>query len=266
MAHFENESRELNLKLVYYGPPLSGKTTNLQTLHRFLKANARGRLMKLDAADDRTLFCDFLPVFWSSSTGMKIKLNVYTVPGQFMHRTTRKLLLAGTDGVIFVAAAQVEEAHGNENAWRSMKNKLLANSLDPDTLPIVVQFNKKDLPEARDSADLASLQEGRTEPIYAASALQGIGVLEPFFACMRLIFRAACSHHDLESRFGLHEASLLRELANQLELGAVGANLEEVIRAFGQTPDGSNLAQQSNNPQSHSRIDGLFGDKKDAGR
>lgn len=231
MAYFENESRELSLKLVYYGPPLSGKTTNLQCLHRFLKPSARGRLMKLDAADDRTLFCDFLPVFWNGPQGLRVKLNLYTVPGQFMHRTTRKLLLAETDGVIFVADSQVEEAQENENSWRSMKKKLLANGLDPDATPIVVQFNKHDLPAARGAQELAMLQEGRSEPIYTAAALQGVGVLEAFFACMRLVFRSACTEFELDKE-GISEGLLLRELANQLELSTVGANLDEVVRSF----------------------------------
>ena len=236
MAYFDKDSRELGLKLVYYGPPLSGKTTNLQCLHRFLKPAARGRLMKLDAADDRTLFCDFLPVFWQGPGTIRVKLNVYTVPGQFMHRTTRKLLLADTDGVIFVADSQVEEAQENENSWRSMKKKLSANGLDPDTTPIVVQFNKNDLPAARGAQELATLQEGRSEPIYTAAALSGVGVLEAFFACMRLMFRNACTAFALDQE-GISDGLLLRELANQLELNEVGANLEEVVRSFSANTD-----------------------------
>src|SRR5258706_14267156 len=105
--------REIALKIVYYGPPLSGKTTNLQALHHLLNGDSRGRLMTLDTADDRTLFFDVLPVFFKTQSGYKIKIKLYTVPGQVMHASTRRLVLEGADGAVFVADSQLDETKAN---------------------------------------------------------------------------------------------------------------------------------------------------------
>src|SRR5690606_2750690 len=113
MVQFNHTQREITLKLVYYGPALSGKTTNLQVIHQFLKPESRGRLMTLDTADDRTLFFDLLPVFFKTHAGFKVKLKLYTVPGQVMHNSTRRIVLSGADGVMFVADSQRCEAKAN---------------------------------------------------------------------------------------------------------------------------------------------------------
>src|SRR5919198_3942720 len=148
MVAFNNESREIALKVVYYGPALSGKTTNLQALFQKIDPKVRGRLMTLDTKDDRTLFFDMMPVFFRSAAGAKVKLKLFTVPGQVMHESTRRIVLQGSDGIVFVADARRSETAVTRSYWTNMLANLEANTLDPRTLPLVVQLNKLDLPDA----------------------------------------------------------------------------------------------------------------------
>src|SRR3990172_10501929 len=150
MVAFNNELREIALKVVYYGPALSGKTTNLQSLFQKIDPKVRGRLMTLDTKDDRTLFFDMMPVFFRTTSGVKVKLKLYTVPGQVMHESTRRIVLQGTDAVAFVADGRRSEAASTLAYWNNMLKNLEANGLDPKSLPLVIQKNKMDLPDVRD--------------------------------------------------------------------------------------------------------------------
>jgi signal recognition particle receptor subunit beta len=187
--HFDEAQRELTLKVVYYGPALSGKTTNLQMLHQMIVPTARGRVLALDTADERTLFFDLLPVFFEAGDGLSIKVRVFSVPGQFMHRAARRLLLAGVDAVAFVADSQVGEARTNTDAWTSMMADLREQGIDPKKLPVVVQFNKRDLPDVRSDDDLADLRARAPQPVISAIATRGEGVLETLFWSLILVFR-----------------------------------------------------------------------------
>src|SRR5512136_256357 len=149
MVQFNPETREIAVKVVYYGPALSGKTTNLQALFQKIDPKVRGRLMTLDTKDDRTLFFDMMPVFFKTQAGVKVKLKLYTVPGQVMHESTRRIVLQGTDAVAFVADGRRSEAAPTLAYWNNMLRNLEANGVDWRTLPIVVQLNKKDLPDTR---------------------------------------------------------------------------------------------------------------------
>src|SRR5512135_1827999 len=149
MVAFNHETREIAIKVVYYGPALSGKTTNLQALFQRIDPKVRGRLMMLDTKDDRTLFFDMMPVYFRSASGVKVKLKLYTVPGQVMHESTRRIVLQGTDAIAFVADGRRSEAAVTLAYWNNMLANLEANGLDPHTLPIVLQLNKRDLPGAR---------------------------------------------------------------------------------------------------------------------
>src|SRR3954469_14000309 len=138
MAQVDFTERQLTLKLVYYGPPLSGKTSNLRALHAAVDKLNRGRLMTLDTRDDRTLFFDLLPIFFRASN-FSFRIKVYTVPGQPVHEATRKVVLAGTDGVVFVADSRPDQREANRASWHNLTANL--KSLDLD-VPVIVQYNK----------------------------------------------------------------------------------------------------------------------------
>ena len=135
---FSSAQREIVIKIVYYGPPLSGKTTNLQSIHKLLGAKTCGRLTTLDTADDRTLFFDLLPLIVSSASGYKIKIKLFTVPGQVIHAATRRLVLQGADGIVFVADSQLAEAKTNNEFWKGMKGHIAENGLNPSNVPTVI--------------------------------------------------------------------------------------------------------------------------------
>ena len=145
-------SRELTIKLVYYGPALSGKTTNLQALHAASTPDTTGRLMTLETRDDRTLFFDLLPLTFGSERGLSIRLKVFTVPGQVIHSSTRRLVLQGADGVAFIADSRVAETENNAEAFRDLRENLKQNGINPKQIPLVLQFNKRDLPGVRAEA------------------------------------------------------------------------------------------------------------------
>ena len=212
MVQFNHAQREITLKIVYYGPALSGKTTNLQMIHQFLDPQSRGRLMSLDTADDRTLFFDLLPVFFKSKTGFKVKIKLYTVPGQIMHTSTRRIVLSGADGVVFIADSQRSEAKANNDAWRSMMENLRQNGITPDAIPIAIQFNKRDLPNVRTDQEIEEIKAKSKEPVFAAVAIRGEGVLETLFALLKLTYRNLTSKYDFEGKFGISEAEFLRAI------------------------------------------------------
>jgi signal recognition particle receptor subunit beta len=212
MVQFDHSRREIILRVVFYGPGLSGKTTNLQMIHRLLDPQSRGRLMSLDTADDRTLFFDLLPVFFHSKGGFKVKIKLYTVPGQIMHQATRRIVMTGADGVVFIADSQRSEAKANTDAWKSMFENLKENGLDTETVPIVIQFNKRDLPNTRTEEELEQIRHNSKEPVFSAVAIRGEGVLETLFALLQLMFRNLNRQYEFESKFGLSESEFLRAI------------------------------------------------------
>src|SRR5262245_24458586 len=145
MVQLNLKAKEMTIKIVYYGPAMSGKTTNLQQIHNCLDSDLRGRLMTLDTKNDRTLFFDLLPVQFESKSGFTVKLKLFTVPGQVIHNSTRKLVLQGADGVAFIADSQVDQWKNNLESFKNLRENLKINGFDPDTFPLVVQFNKRDL-------------------------------------------------------------------------------------------------------------------------
>jgi signal recognition particle receptor subunit beta len=209
--------RELSLKVVYYGPGLSGKTTNLQAIHKRLDTASRGRLMTLDTADDRTLFFDLLPIFFQSEGGLKVKIKLYTVPGQVMHNSTRRLVLRGADGVAFIADSQRSQSRANNEYWQNMLSNLRENGIEYGQIPIVVQFNKRDLPDIRSSEELAEIARRGREPIYEAIAIQGVGVLETFHGLLQLTWRDLEKKHGLKRKFALEEATFLKAVFDKLD-------------------------------------------------
>lgn len=198
---FNVSQREIVLKVVYYGPPLSGKTTNLQAIHQMLDPSIRGRLTTLDTSDDRTLFFDLLPVVVHLVSGYGIKLKLFTVPGQVVHAATRRLVLSGADGVIFVADSRISEARLNNEYWHGMRHYLAENGLDPATIPIVIQFNKRDLPGVRSDADLEAIRTKSNNPLIPAVAIRGDGVLDTLETLLRVIFVDLTRRYNFEKKF-----------------------------------------------------------------
>ncbi|MCS6912970.1 MAG: GTPase domain-containing protein [Myxococcales bacterium] len=222
MAQVDFSRREITIKLVYYGPALSGKTTNLQALHARLTDAHRSRLLTLETANDRTLFFDLLPIALPHSSGPKVVLKLMTVPGQVMHNNTRRLVLRGADGVAFVADSRISETRANNEAYAHLRANLRDNGLDPDAIPIVIQFNKRDLPAEliRSEQELAQIARRGRERIITASALRGEGVVETFFALAALVWDALERQLGLGSRHGIDKAFLLRELGRRLNASA----------------------------------------------
>ena len=165
--------REIAIKLVYYGPALSGKTTNLRSLHQLTTEQSRGRLMTLETKDDRTLFFDMLPLTLraegaNSSSGMTLQIKIFTVPGQVLHASTRRLVLQGADGIAFIADSQVSETEHNAASFLDLRKNLTDLSLSLKSLPVVIQFNKRDLPKVRSDEEIASLAGRGREPVFKA--------------------------------------------------------------------------------------------------
>jgi signal recognition particle receptor subunit beta len=215
MVQINMAEREIVLKFVYYGPALSGKTTNLQKLHELLATSSRGEMVTLDTADDRTLYFDFLPVTFGTESGFAVKLKLFTVPGQVMHRSTRKVVLAGADAVAFIADSQRASASANAYSWRDMEANLKSNGIDFDAMPKVVQFNKRDLPDIKPLDDIRAAWGDM--PTFPAVATSGEGVLETFRELLRFTYRALDTKHSFQEKFGVSEDDFLKGVLHKLD-------------------------------------------------
>ena len=180
--------RELNLKVVYYGPALSGKTTNLEQIHLKVNPERRGELISLKTTEDRTLYFDFLQLELGKISGLTPKIHLYTVPGQTYYEASRKLVLRGADGVVFVADSATNRLDKNIEAWENMKVHLDSLNLPPD-LPVVVQFNKRDLPNAVSPLNLSNRLNINGHPTFEAVAVQGQGVFDTLKAIINLVVK-----------------------------------------------------------------------------
>lgn len=210
------QARELTIKLVYYGPALSGKTTNLQALHQCADEKATGRLMTLETRDDRTLFFDLLPLTFHSEGGLAVRVKVFTVPGQVIHAATRRLVVQGADGIAFIADSQQSETQANATAFVDLKDNLKAHGIQLKKMPLVIQFNKRDLPKVRSDEEIAKLAAQGKEPVYLAVATRGDGVVESFVGLLHLTWKTLNRIHDLDRKFGFDSARFLRQVANAL--------------------------------------------------
>jgi mutual gliding-motility protein MglA len=232
--------REIALKLVYYGPALSGKTTNLRSLHQLTSDDARGRLMTLETKDDRTLFFDMLPLTFKSESaangqGMTLRIKIFTVPGQVLHASTRRLVLQGADGIAFIADSQVGETEHNAASFLDLRRNLAELSLSLKQMPVVIQFNKRDLPRIRSDEEIAVLAARGREPVFKASAVNGQGVLETFFALLHVTWNKLDTEHQLAPMLGIERGDLPKMAARLLGVktdvptllsSCVGGNLE----------------------------------------
>lgn len=210
------KARELTLKLVYYGPALSGKTTNLQAVHELVAPDSRGRLMTLETKDDRTLFFDLLPLSVHAGRGLSIRIKLFTVPGQVIHNATRRLVLQGADGVAFIADSQRAETKANAAAFVNLRQNLIENGIEPGALPLVIQFNKRDAPDVRSDAEIDALAAKGKEPVYKAVALRGQGVLETLMGLVDITWQRLETEHQLSEKFGVRSDALLDEVRAKL--------------------------------------------------
>ncbi len=187
MSSINYSSREINCKIVYYGPGLCGKTTNLQYIYNKTNPDAKGKMISLATETERTLFFDFLPLSLGEIRGFRTRFHLYTVPGQVFYDASRKLILKGVDGVVFCADSQIERMEANIESLENLRENLIEQGYDLDKIPYVIQYNKRDLPNA---APLAELQEALnpTNVIsFEAIATTGQGVFDTLKAVAKLV-------------------------------------------------------------------------------
>jgi hypothetical protein len=178
MSFINYMAREINCKIVYYGPGLCGKTTNLQYIYERSSPDSKGKMISLATETERTLFFDFLPVSLGEIRGFKTRFHLYTVPGQVFYDASRKLILKGVDAVVFVADSQESRLEANIESYENLRGNLSEQNVDPDTLPTVVQYNKRDLPEVTDVEELHKLLNPQGFPEHEAIARTGVGVFD----------------------------------------------------------------------------------------
>lgn len=209
--------RELTVKVVYYGPGLSGKTTNLQQIHARTRSEVRGRLLTVETHDDRTLFFDLLPVFFTTEAGFKVKVKLFTVPGQVIHNATRRIVLQNADAVAFIADSRRAAVKDNNAYWKNLQENMRENGLDPAHVPVVIQFNKRDLPDTKSDAELEETRKKGREVVVGAVAIRGEGVLETFHAVLQGAYRQLDARHQLGRNLGLTEGEFLAQIFGQMD-------------------------------------------------
>src|SRR3982075_2874077 len=187
MSFINYMAREINCKWVYYGPGLCGKTTNLQYIYERTNPEAKGKMISLATETERTIFFDFLPLSLGQIRGFKTRFPLYTVPGQVFYDASRKLILKGVDGVIFVADSQIERAEANEESMENLRTNLAEQGYSLDKIPYVIQYNKRDLPNAAPMDELQNLLNPKGIPHFEAVAPKGDGVYDTLKAIARLI-------------------------------------------------------------------------------
>jgi signal recognition particle receptor subunit beta len=187
MSFINYMAREINCKIVYYGPGLCGKTTNLQYIYERTNPDAKGKMISLATETERTLFFDFLPLSLGEIRGFKTRFHLYTVPGQVFYDASRKLILKGVDGVIFVADSQIERLEANQESVENLRTNLQEQGYDLDKIPYVVQYNKQDLPNIVETEELRRLINPTGVPDFGAVARSGEGVFETLKAVSKLV-------------------------------------------------------------------------------
>jgi signal recognition particle receptor subunit beta len=216
MVFVDIQHREVTLKLVYYGPALSGKTTNLQQLHAFVGDRAGTGLMTLNTRDDRTLFFDLLPLHLTIPGGLDIKIKLFTVPGQVFHAATRRIVLQGADGVVFVADSRISETRANNESFADLRHNLAENGIAIEDVAVVIQFNKRDLEGIRSDEEIRRIAAKGSEPVFSAVAITGTGVAETFLGLAASTWNKLERRLELERRFGVGEGEFMAAIGAAL--------------------------------------------------
>lgn len=178
MSFVNYHTKEINCKIVYYGPGLGGKTTNIQYIYQKTSANNKGQMITLNTENERTLFFDFLPLDLGEIRGFKTRFHLYTVPGQVFYEASRKLILRGVDGLVFVADSQVERMEANLESFQGLERNLAEQGYDISKVPLVMQWNKRDLPNVVPVEELQQRLNKKNFPAFEAIATHGDGVFE----------------------------------------------------------------------------------------
>jgi signal recognition particle receptor subunit beta len=219
MVELNHRERSIKVKIVYYGPPIGGKTTNLQVLHQYALAARRGELVSINSAQDRTILFDLLPLRTAGFRGFDLKLQILAVPGQAMYAATRRLVLKGADSLVFVANSAADRWEENIQSFREMTQNLLTHQLDPAALPLVLQYNKRDLPDVTPAEFMDRTLNARNVDAMPAIAVRGEGVLETFSA---ILYRTM---QDLAQRYQIIETKrgqTIQQWTQQTIIGIFG--------------------------------------------
>ncbi|HSB33149.1 MAG TPA: GTPase domain-containing protein [Nitrospirota bacterium] len=187
MSFINYSSREINCKIVYYGPGLCGKTTNLQYIYKKTNPESKGKMISLATETERTLFFDFLPLALGEIRGFKTRFHLYTVPGQVFYDASRKLILKGVDGVVFVADSQIERMEANIESVENLRLNLSEQGYDLDRVPYVIQYNKRDLPNVVPVEEMRRALNPRNAPDFEACAVDGTGVFDTLKAIAKQV-------------------------------------------------------------------------------
>lgn len=209
MVDVNEAGKKITVKIVYYGPALSGKTTNIMQLHDLLNPQQRGELMTLETKGDRTLFFDLLPLMTTSKSNFRIKIKLYTVPGQVAHDATRKAVLSRADGVVFVADSQKAQAVNNFESFENLEKNVGRVGIDFDTLPLVIQFNKRDLQNTITEKEVIDLWQPTGLPVVFSSAISGKGVVETFREILKKTYDHLDGANSLQEKFAISQTDFL---------------------------------------------------------
>jgi signal recognition particle receptor subunit beta len=220
----------LVIKLVYYGPALSGKTTNLMRLHDLLQPELIGNLMTMETQDDRTLFFDLLPLGFRTASGLLVKIKLFTVPGQVQHDSTRKAVLSRADGVVFVADSQRNQSINNGEAFQNLAENAARVGLDFDTLPLVVQFNKRDLPAILSEEEVLARWGKAPWPVVFSVALTGQGVIETFEQLLHQVYTRMDEQHQLARVHDLTRDAFTKAIIDNQQDTAISTQQQEPSR------------------------------------
>ena len=212
MADFDISNKRITAKIVYYGPALSGKTTNLMCLFNELSSSMRGDLMTLDTHGDRTIFFDLLPVLAEIGGGVTLKIKLFTVPGQARYDATRKTVLSRADGVAFIADSQRNQALNNYESFINLEKNVARVGLDFENLPLVIQFNKIDLKDIISQEEIDAQWKESGLHIYLASALYKRGVKETFRGLLKLTLRSLEKQFSLKEQYGYDEKKVIENI------------------------------------------------------
>jgi signal recognition particle receptor subunit beta len=178
MPYLNQPAREISFKIVYYGPALSGKTTNLSHIHKVLSDDVKGEMIMLDTEEERTLFFDFFPMYLGTIEGFRLRFNVYTVPGQVIYEASRKIIVTGADAIVFVADSQLSRLDDNLQSWQSLVLNLESCNIDVAHAPIVLQYNKRDLEPKIEIGTIEKTLGLNGIPVFESIATEGIGVVD----------------------------------------------------------------------------------------
>lgn len=235
MALLNSNKKEINAKIVYYGPGLSGKTTNIQFIYKKLKPEHKGKLMTLATQTDRTLFFDFLPVELGEIKGMKIRFQLYTVPGQVFYNATRKLVLKNVDGIVFVATAEKDKMYDNLESFKNLEENVQHYGRSLNDIPFVIQYNKMDLPNILTVGELQKELNKLTVPYYEASASSGAGVLQTLTGITKLVVHRLKAQTSIADADRMEQGSEVKEI--QIEQQPVSPTQKPAAESLKQAPN-----------------------------